>query len=53
MLIGRGTADMKGGIACLASAVREFLEDGNAVKGSIKFILTADEEYAVNGIRKS
>ena len=53
MLIGRGTADMKGGIACFMSAVREFLEDGNAVKGSIKFILTADEEGdAVNGIRK-
>ena len=53
MLIGRGTADMKGGIACFMSAVREFLEDGNSVKGSIKFILTADEEGdAVNGIRK-
>ena len=53
MLIGRGTADMKGGIACFMSAVREFLEDGNAVKGSIKFILTADEEGdATNGIRK-
>ena len=53
MLIGRGTADMKGGIACFMSAVREYLEDGNAVKGSIKFILTADEEGdAVNGIRK-
>ena len=53
MLIGRGTADMKGGIACFMSAVREFLEDGNAVDGSIKFILTADEEGdAVNGIRK-
>ena len=53
MLIGRGTADMKGGIACFMSAVREFLEDGNTVKGSIKFILTADEEGdAVNGIRK-
>ncbi len=53
MLIGRGTADMKGGIACFMSAVREFLEEGNAVKGSIKFILTADEEGdAVNGIRK-
>ena len=53
MLIGRGTADMKGGIACFMSAVREFLEDGNSIKGSIKFILTADEEGdAVNGIRK-
>ncbi len=53
MLIGRGAADMKGGIACFMSAVKEFLDNHKITYGSIKLILTADEEGdAINGIRK-
>jgi succinyl-diaminopimelate desuccinylase len=57
-LYGRGTVDMKGGIACSAAAVLQYLsqhggkprEDG---KGSISFLITGDEEdVAVNGTIK-
>ncbi len=53
MLIGRGTADMKGGIACFMTAIREYLIEHKAINGTVKIILTADEEGdAINGIRK-
>ena len=53
MLIGRGTADMKGGIACFMTAIKEHRDAGRDINGSIKIILTADEEGdAINGIRK-
>ena len=53
MLIGRGTADMKGGIACFMSAVKDHLSEQKSINGTIKIILTADEEGdAINGIRK-
>jgi succinyl-diaminopimelate desuccinylase len=57
-LYGRGTVDMKGGIACSAAAVLQYLgdhggqsrEDG---KGSISFLITGDEEdISVNGTIK-
>jgi succinyl-diaminopimelate desuccinylase len=57
-LYGRGTVDMKGGIACSAAAVLQYLsdhggmprEDGN---GSISFLITGDEEdVAINGTLK-
>ena len=52
-LIGRGTSDMKGGIACFMQAVKEFIDENNNFNGSIKLILTGDEEGdAINGIRK-
>ena len=52
-LIGRGTSDMKGGIACFMQAVREFIDENHKIDGSIKLILTGDEEGdAINGIRK-
>tara|TARA_B100001063_G_scaffold197312_1_gene189536 strand:- start:1082 stop:2221 length:1140 start_codon:yes stop_codon:yes gene_type:complete len=52
-LVGRGTSDMKGGIACFMQAVREFIEENDNFNGSIKLILTGDEEGdAINGIRK-
>ncbi len=51
LLFGRGAADMKSGVACLVSAVQEFLID--EFKGSISFLITMDEEGpAVNGIPK-
>ena len=52
-LYGRGTSDMKGGIACFMQAVKEFIDENNNFNGSIKLILTGDEEGdAINGIRK-
>ena len=52
-LVGRGTSDMKGGIACFMQAVREFITENGSIHGSIKLILTGDEEGdAINGIRK-
>ncbi len=57
-LYGRGTVDMKGGIACSVAAVLQHLghhggkprEDGT---GSISFLITGDEEaIAINGTVK-
>ncbi len=53
LLTGRGTADMKGGIACFMTAVKDYLKNNKEINGSIRIILTADEEGdATNGIRK-
>jgi succinyl-diaminopimelate desuccinylase len=54
MMYGRGTVDMKGGIACSLAAVLDYLKanDGKP-KGSISFLITGDEEdVAVNGTIK-
>ncbi len=53
-LYGRGTVDMKGGIACSAAAVLQYLSrHGGKLKGSISFLITGDEEdVAVNGTIK-
>ena len=42
-LNGRGSQDMKGGIACFISAVSNFIKD-KKFKGSISIIIAADEE---------
>ncbi len=42
-LIGRGTVDMKSGVACFMAAVGRLLEQG-APQGSIAFLITGDEE---------
>ncbi len=53
VLIGRGTSDMKGGIACFMQATKEFIDENKNLNGSIKVILTGDEEGdAIFGIRK-
>jgi succinyl-diaminopimelate desuccinylase len=54
MLYGRGTVDMKGGIACSVAAVLAHLAaNGGKPKGSISFLITGDEEdVAVNGTIK-
>jgi len=54
MLYGRGSADMKGGIACMLAATLAFLERrGSDFRGSIAFLITGDEEGpAVNGTVK-
>jgi succinyl-diaminopimelate desuccinylase len=53
-LYGRGTVDMKGGIACSVAAALQYLSDhGGKPKGSISFLITGDEEdVAVNGTIK-
>ena len=53
-LYGRGTVDMKGGIACSVAAALQYLVDHNGrPKGSISFLITGDEEdVAVNGTIK-
>jgi succinyl-diaminopimelate desuccinylase len=51
-LFGRGTADMKGGIAAFAAAACAFAARGMP-KGSIGFLITGDEEGpAINGTEK-
>jgi succinyl-diaminopimelate desuccinylase len=53
-LYGRGSVDMKGGIACSVAAALDYLADnGGLPKGSISFLITGDEEdVAVNGTVK-
>src|SRR2546421_2257202 len=50
---GRGTADMKGGVAAFAAAACAFVARRGSPKGSIGFLITGDEEGpAVNGTEK-
>ena len=52
-LHGRGSADMKTGIAAMVVAVEEFIEENPNHQGSIAFLLTSDEEGpAINGTVK-
>ncbi len=44
LLFGRGTADMKGGLAAMIVAVEEFVVAHPEHPGSIAFLLTSDEE---------
>ncbi len=44
MLYGRGTADMKSGLAAMVVAVERFLENVPDFDGSIAFLITSDEE---------
>ncbi len=44
LLYGRGTADMKGGLAAMLVAVEHYLAAKPAMKGSIGFLITSDEE---------
>ncbi|PLW75800.1 succinyl-diaminopimelate desuccinylase [Cohaesibacter celericrescens] len=53
MLYGRGTADMKGGIAAFSAAVLQYLAEHGEPEGSISFLITGDEEGpATNGTVK-
>ncbi|MDQ7090615.1 MAG: succinyl-diaminopimelate desuccinylase [Methylococcales bacterium] len=52
-LYGRGTADMKGGIACFVTAVEKFVLENPDHQGSIALMITSDEEgCAKNGVIK-
>lgn len=54
MLHGRGAVDMKGGVAAsLAAALDLVAERGEALPGSVSFLITGDEEGpAINGTEK-
>lgn len=43
-LYGRGTADMKGGLAAMVVAVERYIAARPAHQGSIAFLITSDEE---------
>lgn len=50
VLYGRGAVDMKGAVAAMMAAAVRHVEAAQPLKGSISFIITADEEGpAVNG----
>jgi succinyl-diaminopimelate desuccinylase len=53
MIYGRGTADMKGGVAAFAAAALRYVAEHGAPNGTISFLITGDEEGpAVNGTIK-
>ncbi len=43
-VIGRGAADMKGGVAAMVTAVERFVTSGAHQNGSLALLLTSDEE---------
>lgn len=52
-LYGRGSADMKGSLAAMLTAVKQFVSQHPQHKGSIGFLITSDEEGpAVDGTVK-
>lgn len=52
-LYGRGAADMKGSLAAMLIACRQFLQDSPSFNGSIAFLITSDEESeAIDGTRR-
>ncbi|HEY4128156.1 MAG TPA: succinyl-diaminopimelate desuccinylase [Gammaproteobacteria bacterium] len=44
LLYGRGTADMKGGLAAMLVAVERYLAAKPEMNGSVAFLITSDEE---------
>lgn len=49
-IYGRGTVDMKGGIACSYFAVKALQEAGVKLKGDVKILTTIDEEVGNCGM---
>lgn len=53
LLYGRGTADMKGSLAAMVTAVERFIVENPNHNGKIAFLITSDEEgIAINGTVK-
>jgi succinyl-diaminopimelate desuccinylase len=44
ILYGRGTADMKGSLACMMLAAKSFIHDHTHFKGRLGFLITSGEE---------
>ena len=51
-IFGRGTADMKGGIAATAKAIADIVESGVKLKGDLIFTATAGEETDSCGMKR-
>ncbi len=52
-IFGRGTADMKSGVAAFAAAAIDYVAHHGSDRGSIGFLITGDEEGpAINGTEK-
>jgi succinyl-diaminopimelate desuccinylase len=53
ILYGRGSADMKGGIAAMLMAIDRFLKTNKKIDGSIALLITSDEEgTGANGTKR-
>ncbi len=53
IMYGRGTVDMKGGIACFIAATMRYIEQHGGVRGAISLLITGDEEGpSINGTTK-
>ena len=50
-LFGRGTADMKGGVAAMCAAAMETASEGGITRGRLKLLFVADEECSNLGTR--
>lgn len=51
VMYGRGTADMKGGVAAMILAMEKLWEERHLLEKSVYFCFTADEEYKGLGIQ--
>ena len=52
LILGRGTADMKGGLAAVATCLRALTESGITLNGEVVFHAVADEEVdSINGTK--
>ncbi len=49
MLFGRGSYDMKGGVAAMIAAVEAIVRSGTMLRGDVYVACVADEEYASKG----
>jgi succinyl-diaminopimelate desuccinylase len=53
LIYGRGAADMKGSLAAMINACKNFLSESSEHNGTLAFLITSDEEGdAINGTRK-
>lgn len=52
-LFGRGSSDMKGALACMMIATKNFIKKFPTHKGRLSFLITSDEESsAIDGTKK-
>ncbi len=52
-MFGRGTTDMKGGIACFVAALARHIQEDGGLPGSVSLLITGDEEGpGINGTVK-
>jgi succinyl-diaminopimelate desuccinylase len=51
-IYGRGSADMKGGIAAAVTAIRQIVDSGTKLQGDIVFVAAAGEETDSCGARR-